>query len=173
MWINSSATVSFNHNWPCAQSSLTIRHSGKHHSRLLWIDLSSSECTEFTNKQLSLWKSSIWYCLKLHRRPGRRGNSVAGAVWRNKNPISHSCIWMCHMVPSNKIYRHHNAPRMMHDAVGVGSLSGCSCWERGAEELIIHHATVGKLINIYAPIGSSANGRCRWRSLCTGSTFSS
>lgn len=77
------------------------------------------------------------------------------------------------MVLLDKIYRHHNAQRMMHDAVGVGSVSGCSCWERRAEELIIHHATVGRLINIYAPTGSSANGRCRWQLLCPGSALSS
>lgn len=66
------------------------------------------------------------------------------------------------MVLADKIYRHHSAQRMMHDAGGGGAASGCSCWEQRAEELIIHLAAVGRLINIYATSGSSANGRCRW-----------
>lgn len=116
-----------------------------------------------TTKVFFFWKIHIVYL-----PPGQTGESAAGAAWRNNHLISHSWIWMCHLVLSEKIYRHHNAGMMMRGAEGGGWLSGCSCWEQEAEELIIHHATVGKLLDLYAPIGGSANGGCRWESQCAG-----
>lgn len=149
-WINLPATISFSHKWPCAHSCLPIRHHAKHHMRTDSFELFSAQQMKWFCNQTTktVWNECTWCCLKPHGRPGQTGKS-------------------------DKIYRHHNAQTMMHDALGVGFVSGCRCWEQGAEELIIHQATVGRLINIYAPSGSSANGCCRWQSLCTGAAFSS